>query len=178
MGDEKKIEILSQKVDYTSPYMDIVKYKIKDTKGVIRPYWMLDRKSNFSIIIPLFPDNTTILVGQFRVPIKEYLWEFSMGTVAKATPVKTAEQELREETGVRAGKLESLGSFFLAPGISSQIGHVFLATELVIGEPEPEEDEDLKTKRVNIKEVGEMIKREEIKDGPSIIAWQFFKNRI
>lgn len=177
MGDSN-LKILSQKVDYTSPHMDIIRYEVEDSKGKIKPYWALDRKNDFSVVIPIFPDNTTVLVGQFRLPINEYSWEFAMGTVDNATPEATAEQELREETGITAKKMQKIGQFFLAPGISSQIGHVFLAKDLTVGEPEPEEDENLITKKVSIQKVGVMIKNQEIKDGPTIIAWQFLQSYI
>ena len=176
MAGDSTVKILSQKVEFASPHMDILLYEVEDIKGRKKPYWVLDRKNNFSVVIPIFPDNTTVLVGQFRVPINEYSWEFAMGTVDNATPEATAEQELREETGITAKKFEKIGQFFPASGISTHIGYVFLAKELTLGQPTPEEDEELETKRVSFDEVGKMIRNQEIKDGPTIIAWQFLQD--
>jgi 8-oxo-dGTP pyrophosphatase MutT (NUDIX family) len=175
MAGDKSVKFLSEKIDYESPPMNIVKYDIEDTKGKIRPYWILDRKNDFSIIIPVFPDNSTYLVGQYRVPIRGYSWEFSMGTVNNASPEKAARQELKEETGLTAKSWKKIGEFYLAPGICSQKGHVFIAEGLIEGEASPEEDEDLITKKVSLDKVKGMIKNQEIKDGPTIISWQLLQ---
>ena len=45
-------------------------------------------------------------------------------------PEVSAHREVREETGMAAGKLVKVGEFFLAPGYSTEYMHVYLATEL------------------------------------------------
>ena len=44
-------------------------------------------------------------------------------------PVALAARELREETGLTAGEMRPLGRLDVAPGMSSQRGFVFLATD-------------------------------------------------
>lgn len=178
MSGTRGVKILSKELDYSSPPMDVLRYEIEDSSGKKRPYWVLDRKNEFSIVIPIFPDKTTVLIGQYRVPIEEFSWEFAMGTVAGATPLQAAKQELKEESGLSAKKWQKIGDFFLAPGVSSQIGHVYLATDLTVGSPEPEEDEILESKRITLEEVGKMIESHEIKDGPTIISWQFLQKYL
>ncbi len=41
-----------------------------------------------------------------------------------------AAREIREETGMEAGKLQKVGEFYLAPGYSTEFMAVFLATDL------------------------------------------------
>jgi 8-oxo-dGTP pyrophosphatase MutT (NUDIX family) len=79
---------------------------------------------------------------------------------------------LREETGLRAGRMSPLGVLDTAPGMSSQRGRVFLATELSAGEPEREASEqDMRAGWFDRAEVTEMIRHGEISDAQSIAAF-------
>jgi 8-oxo-dGTP pyrophosphatase MutT (NUDIX family) len=87
-------------------------------------------------------------------------------------PAALAERELREETGLRAGRWTSLGVLDVAPGMSSQRGRAFLATELTEGEPEREETEaDMRTAWVTRAEFEDMVRGSEVTDAQSIGAY-------
>jgi 8-oxo-dGTP pyrophosphatase MutT (NUDIX family) len=179
MGPKKHgFQTLSEKLEYENPYMQVYRQEVKRPDGITRPYWVLDRKGDFSVVIPIFPDNTTVLVGQFRVPTKRYMWEFPMGMVAGATPLTTAKEELRQEAGLTAKYWEKLGYFYLSPGYSPQRSFVYIAREIHVGKSDPEEDEYLALKRVSIENVGQMIQDAKIVDAPSIIAYYYFRDRI
>lgn len=169
-------KILSSKQDYKNPFFKIVKHDVVRPNGVKEPYWTVSRNSDFSIIIPIFPDNSTMLVGQFRIPVGEYSWEFPMGQVLGKNPIDTAKQELKEETGISAKKWKLIGHYFLAPGHHEQQVDVYIAKNLTIGISEPEENEFLETKKVKISDVGKMIKDGKIKDGPTIVAYHFLES--
>lgn len=51
------------------------------------------------------------------------------------------QRELREETGIRAAQWTASGTFYLSGGISTQVGHLFLAQDLVFGPRERESTE-------------------------------------
>lgn len=71
------------------------------------------------------------LVRQYRHPAEKWLLELPAGTLdGDETPESCAARELQEETGYKAGHLQKLGGFYLAPGYCSEYQHVFLATEL------------------------------------------------
>ena len=55
---------------------------------------------------------------------------------------------MREETGMAAGNLQLLGSVYLAAGYSSEINHIFLATDLSPAPLEMDEDEFLESKAI------------------------------
>jgi ADP-ribose pyrophosphatase len=169
-------EDVSSELEYENPYMAIFKHAVVHPDKSVKPYWVLSRKGNFSVVIPLFPDNSTILVSQYRFPLKKYTLEFPMGKVeGSTTPLKTAKQELSEETGFTAQKWHDIGRFFLAPGFSDQQASVFVAESLKAGKSHPEDDEYLEVKRVKIEEVGRMIHTGRIADGPTILAYYFYQ---
>lgn len=160
-------------IDYKNPYMNIFKQVILYDDGRKKDYFVVDRKNDFSVVIPIFSDQTVMLVGQYRIPIEKYSWEYPMGTVNKKTPLQVAKQELKEETGLTARKWKKVGESFIAPGYCKQKFHIFIATELTEGNSQPEPFEDLTSKRVKLTDVKKMIRNGKIEDGPTIVADYF-----
>jgi ADP-ribose pyrophosphatase len=80
-----------------------------------------------------------------------------------------AQRELREETGLRAGKMTPLGrEFFVSPGISTEWIRLFLAQDLQDAPLDPDEDEDIETERIPLAEAVRMVERGELRDAKSI----------
>ena len=57
-------------------------------------------------------------------------------------PLDTAQRELAEEIGKRAGGWEPLGSFYTSPGFTDEQVHLFLATDISDAGEQPEVDEN------------------------------------
>jgi 8-oxo-dGTP pyrophosphatase MutT (NUDIX family) len=88
---------------------------------------------------------------------------------------RRAPRELREETGLRAGSFVRLGQLDVAPGMSSQRGWVFLATNITEGEPDREhEEQDMRSAWFSREQVEAMIRSGEITDAQSIAAFAQF----
>ena len=170
-------QLISEELEYKNPFMQIYRQEVVRPDGAQKPYWVLDRKGDFSVIIPIFSDQTTMLVGQYRVPTKKYLWEFPMGMVEGASPLVTAKEELRQETGLRAKQWEKVGYFYLAPGFSAQRSFIYVAKDITVGKNEPEEDEYIDVKRMPLENVKQMIKKGKIADGPTIIAFHLLEEK-
>lgn len=170
----KKWEKLKTDTVYTNPYFAVTENSVVRSNGTTGTYYVVDRYGPFSIIIPIFPDNTTILVGQYRFASEYYSWELPMGSVRGKQPQDIAIQELSEETGYTAGKWQKVGSFFVGHGHTNQKGYIFVAQDLQEGVATPEPTEDLQVKHVAVERVSTMISDGEIKDGPTIAAWYLF----
>jgi 8-oxo-dGTP pyrophosphatase MutT (NUDIX family) len=115
-------------------------------------------KDPASIIIPLERTDEgefLYLIEQFRYPVQRRFKEFPQGTweIADAVPEELARGELREETGLTAGRMTRLGEHWIAYGAIRQNQHVYLAEELTMGEPDPDpEEQDLTVHRVSVAE--------------------------
>lgn len=83
-------------------------------------------------VVALDEDERVLLVRQYRHPVGHLLWEIPAGLLDKAgeDPAECARRELLEEGGVHARYLEVLGSWFVTPGGSDEVIHVFLATSV------------------------------------------------
>lgn len=138
-------------------------------------------KPDFSIIVAVFEDGRIPLVRQYRYPVKGTYWELPQGSLKGAicaSPTEVASAELAEETGIVAGKLEALGSFFQGYGYATQRFHIFKATSLKEGPARREASEsDMITAAFTLREILVMIETGEIKDGVSIAALGYMKLR-
>ena len=101
-----------------------------------------------------------------------------MGTApdrAELDPAHLAARELQEETGLVAGRMELLGRLDIAPGMSSQREHVFLATDLTAGDTVREHTEqDMHSEWFSRTDVEAMMRDGEITDAQSLAAWTLF----
>jgi ADP-ribose pyrophosphatase len=105
-------------------------------------------------------------------------WEFPQGAApdhAELEPTELAVRELREETGLRATSFVELGRVDVAPGMSSQLGWVFLATGITEGEADLEhEEQDMRSAWFSRDDVEQMIRSGVIVDAQSIAAYGLF----
>ncbi len=123
------------------------------------------------IILPLDSDGNLLFVRQYRHAAGAELLELPAGTLDPGElPEACARREVREETGMAAGKLEHLGGFFLAPGYSTEYMHVYLATDLRHDPLEADADEFLTMEPFPLSEALAMFERGEIQDAKSIAA--------
>jgi ADP-ribose pyrophosphatase len=72
------------------------------------------------------------MVRQYRPSLDQYILEIPAGKrdVADEPPAETAQRELGEEIGMRAGTLELLGTFANAPGFSDELSWIYLGRNL------------------------------------------------
>jgi ADP-ribose pyrophosphatase len=134
------------------------------------------------IILPLDADGQLLFVRQYRHAAGLELLELPAGTLDKdESPEACATREVREETGLAAGKLEPLGGFYLAPGYSTEYMHVYLATDLRYDPLEADADEFLTVERFPLKEALVMFESGEIQDAKSLaailLARKYLENR-
>jgi 8-oxo-dGTP pyrophosphatase MutT (NUDIX family) len=84
------------------------------------------------------------MVRQYRHGVADFLWEIPAGKLDPGElPEHCARRELSEETGVTAALWTSLGRYLPAPGIFTEVIHLYLAQQLTLGPPQPDADEDL-----------------------------------
>ncbi len=158
---------------YANAWISVREDRITHKDGSPGIYSVVD-KPNYALVIPMDGDRLQ-LVEQFRYPLGMRRWEFPQGSAPNrqdADPRELAERELREETGLRAGTLTELGQLDVAPGLSSQRGHVWLATDLTQGAHEREhEEQDMRTAWIDRAEFEKMIRTSEITDAQSVAAY-------
>jgi 8-oxo-dGDP phosphatase len=173
------VQTISSRQVYANPWMTVREDAIRRDDGSDGIYGVVD-KPTAAVVIPL-DGGRFHLVEQFRYAVGQRRWEFPMGTApdrAELDPARLAAQELREETGLVAGRMELLGHLDIAPGMSSQREHVFLATELKAGDAAREHTEqDMRTRWFTTTELESMIRQGGIVDAQTLAAYLLLKLR-
>lgn len=123
------------------------------------------------VMVPVDADGNLLFVRQYRHAAGDVLLELPAGTRDGQEAYETcAAREMREETGMAAGRLERVGEFFLAPGYSTEFMAVFVARDL---SPDPlpsDADEFIEIERVPVAEAFRRAERGDLPDAKSLAA--------
>ena len=148
-----------------------------DTHNVIHPG---GREGTYSVIrirrlavgvLPIEPDGTVHLVGQWRFPLGRYSWEMPEGG---AEPNEDAEEcarrELLEETGFTAGRLDKILELDLSNSLTDEQCVLFVATGLVPGEAQPEDVEVLSRRSAHFSDLLNRVADGRVRDSLTVAA--------
>ncbi len=122
-------------------------------------------------VVPITSEGEVLMVRQYRHPVEEILLEIPAGKLdANEPPDECVKRELLEETGMVAGSLEKLFSFYSSPGFSNEILHIYVAKDLVYQGQRLDEDEFVELEKIPLNKAKEMIIQGKIKDAKTIIG--------
>jgi ADP-ribose pyrophosphatase len=122
-------------------------------------------------IIPMVDDNHVCLIRNFRIAVEETLLELPAGTLEPdEDPQTTATRELLEETGFRAGRIRELTTFYLSPGVMDEKMRLYLATDLVSGDPQREAGEQIENHITPWHDALAMVRDGRIRDAKTIVG--------
>ncbi|SHG24610.1 NUDIX domain-containing protein [Jatrophihabitans endophyticus] len=171
------IRTISSREVFRSDWLRLREDEVEFPNGSRGRYAVVD-KQDFVLVLAR-EDDGFWLVEQYRYPIGRREWEFVQGgwpAGGSGTPRELAEAELREETGHRAGSLTHLGRLHAAVGFCSQGYDVFLATDLVAGEPEREATEsDMVARWHSDHDVTAMVRDGRLADAHSVAAFGLWR---
>lgn len=125
-------------------------------------------------VVPLVGDDI-ILVRQYRSAVDSRMWEIPAGLrdVDGEPPIETAQRELIEEIGMRAGSLELISAVHNSVGFCDEQIHIFMGRQLSETRREltdsPEELE-MDIVRMPLTEAEAMISTGEITDAKTVIG--------
>ncbi|MDO8530943.1 MAG: NUDIX hydrolase [Dehalococcoidia bacterium] len=121
------------------------------------------------VMVALDGGDNVILVRQYRKAVEAELMEAPAGGLNDGeSPEQGAQRELEEETGFRAGRLQSMGGFYSAPGFCTEYLHAFLCTDLRRVGARPEEDEEITVVPTPVARIPELIRTGQIRDAKSV----------
>jgi ADP-ribose pyrophosphatase len=131
------------------------------------------------VVVPVLPNGDLVLIGQYRYPHGRTCWEVPAGRMTKGeTPAQSAERELREESGCRAGRWLELPGFFPLNGISDHWVHTFCALDCEQGDSQPDDTERILTRVFTLDEVRALLRAGRIVDAFSALALYYYLDLV
>lgn len=159
----------SSELQYNNPWISVTEHQVVNAAGNAGIYGTVHFKNIAIGIIPIDENNNIWLVGQFRYPLNQYSWEICEGGGKLEHDIlESAKRELMEELGIKAENWTKLLDMHLSNSVSDEVGIIYVAKYLSFFTPEPEEDEVLSIKKLNINEAFEMVMNGEITDSLSV----------
>ncbi len=162
---------LSSQIVWSCPWYNVRQDQIVTPDGRFGVYNVV-QKEDAVWIVPVTPDHKIILIYNYRHTVQDWCWEVPAGSQEPhhTTIEETARAELQEEVGGVANKLEYVSSFYVASGIFNEIGHIFLATGVRLGQAARESTEVMEVHCLPVAQVLQMVRTGQIRDGNSALA--------
>jgi ADP-ribose pyrophosphatase len=171
----KPYKPISKTIVYKNPWWRYCRDEVELPSGKTGEYhYVLTNGS--SMVIPVEQDGNLLLVRQYRYTGNRDSIEFPCGGLKDgASYDETARDELVEETGFVAGRLELVGSFNPCNGLLDEICRIYIARNLTYAGARPDETESMELVRLTMREIDDLIVNGTIWDGMTIAAWAIGK---
>ena len=129
-------------------------------------------------ILAVNKEGRIALVRQYRYPVSTAVLELPAGKLEKKeSPLKAAKRELEEEIGYVAGKITSAGAIYPCVGYSSEVIHLYIASNLKKTEVHFDDDEYIECKWFSKEELKWMLDNNMILDAKTIVLLYKYLNR-
>jgi ADP-ribose pyrophosphatase len=155
---------------FESPWFRLRQDEVTLPGGEEITYTLVEH-AGYVVVVPVLDDGRVVMERIHRYTVGRALLECPSGGLDGEPAETAARRELEEETGYRAGRIASLGSFYGSSGISDERYEVCLATELSAdGEIRREPTEQIEVCLLPLAELRRQALRGELEDGPSALA--------
>jgi ADP-ribose pyrophosphatase len=127
---------------------------------------------NAVVILAVDDDGNVLFVRQYRKAPEVELLELPAGVMdpGETDPLKSAQRELREETGYAAGELIPLGSFYSAPGTMTELLYCFFARHLTYDPLPADDDERIELERMSFAEAVSAARAGRLQDSKTLAS--------
>lgn len=165
-------QTLSSDMKYDNPWITVTEYQVINPSGGRGIYGKVHFKNLAIGIVPLDNHLNTWLVGQYRFTLGQWSWEIPEGGGSlQDEPLLSARRELKEETGLTAGRWQEILKLHTSNSVTDETGYVFLAEDLLEGKAELEDTEaGLQVMKLPLRDAVRMVENGEITDSISVMA--------
>jgi ADP-ribose pyrophosphatase len=165
-----KFQLIKSEKTYTGRAFSVRRDHLQTPGGNIVKYDIVDHIGSVSLV-PVDEFGQIYFVRQYRHAALAELLELPAGTLETGEPPEeAAAREIREEIGMAASNLQEIGSFYLAPGYSTELMHVYLATGLYPDPLDPDADEYLSVEKMPVEAAFHLAESGAMLDAKSLAA--------
>lgn len=161
---------ISQKVILQTPLFTVTECHYQGDGGTPRIQHDVKRLPTIAVF-PITKELDVYLIKQYRQMYKTYLCESVAGFIdANETPLEAAKRELKEEAGITAETWQDVLGVDLAGSVIEAHSTIFIAKDLTLGTPQPDEDEEIELMTMSLDEAVKKVMTREIQTATSIIG--------
>ncbi len=172
---------ISGKLVYDNPWINLTEYEVITPAGTAGIYGKVHFKNIAIGVIALDENNNTYLVGQYRFVLDSYSWEIPEGGCPEGTDyLEAAQRELKEETGFTANTWTEILRMDVSNSVSDELAIVYVAQDLIAGESEPEDTEQLIVQKMPFSQAVQWVMEGKITDSISVAAilkWEYLQSK-
>jgi ADP-ribose pyrophosphatase len=173
-----KETLLSSELIYKGRIITLKKDKVKLPNGQ-ESFREVAEHAPAAVILPFEAPDKIFLVKQYRHPLKKIILEAPAGLIEnKEAPLSAAKRELQEETGFTAKKWTKVGEHYPSPGFCDECMHFYVAESLLAGKTSFDQDEYMELTPVTLDEMEDLIAKNEILDGKTMLIYLLFRKYI
>lgn len=155
---------------YKGTKLDLALQPVRLRDGTIGDREVVVHRGAVALLPMLGPDRVC-LIRNLRHSLGVKLLEIPAGTIDEGeSPESTAGRELQEETGFRAGRITSMGSWWVSPGVMTERMYLFLCEDLAEGPTDHQADEEMENVIVSWEEAVAMAIDGRIDDAKTKLA--------
>lgn len=172
------VKRIGRKLVYKGAVLDIYQDDILTPGGSVA-HWDFIGHKGAAAVVAVKEDGKLVMVRQYRNALDRMTIEIPAGArdyVGEPT-LDCAIRELKEETGYQAGKMEYLMTLRTAIAYCDELIDVYVATELMPGEQNLDEDECVEVLEYEVEELCKMVYDGTLQDAKTVAALMAYKNR-
>ncbi len=162
-------KIRSSREVYKDPWIDVRRDDVIRPDGADGTHCVVEMKPGVSVL-PLDDEGFVYLTEEFHYGVGRTTIETVSGGIEPGEDARgTAERELEEERGIRAGRWADLGTVDPFTSIVVSPTGLFLARDLTFVDTAPEGTEQIRLVKVGLGEAVEWVVSSKITHGPSCV---------
>ena len=171
---------LDRKTIYKSKWINLYADKVSMPSGkIIEKYHFLDYPQESIVVLLINKANRICLIKSLRYTTQKLEWELPAGGITRGEDVlKASAREVIEETGFKTKELHCLYKFNPSNGMSNQTVHV-VSGKITDDLPKDFDTDEVKNIHwLSIEQIKNLIAKNEINDGTSLIPLLIYLNSV
>ena len=122
-------------------------------------------------VVALTDEGQICLVRQYRTSLGRVTVEIPAGKLTPGEdPLECARRELEEETGMQAKNIAYLTTIATSSGFADELIHIYMATGLSFGVPDPDDDEFINVDLVDLSQLIDAVLDGRIEDAKTVVG--------
>jgi ADP-ribose pyrophosphatase len=164
-----KEETVTSEMIYEGTILNLRKDTVRVKNGI--SFREIVEHNGGSVIVAITENNKILMVKQYRKTFEKEIFELPAGKIdGDEDPKDAALRELKEETGYTAKNIKYLTSIYPSVGYTNEILYIYLCTDLIPGETDFDENEDIDIYEYDMELLIGMILAGKIHDAKTIIG--------